>query len=151
MENGSLASLMSKRGSLIPVEDRLELIIDVVEALDYLHEKCLVHGDLKPDNILINKKGEAVLADFGCSRAFIDGEDQWSQVCQCSQTKEKRKIRKAKEEKSRWDTYANHDHHQTLAGTPLYMAPELLEKKESNEKVDIYALGIIMKEVRSFD
>ena len=39
----------------------------MLQGLDYVHKKNKVHRDLKSDNILINKKGEVKLADFGYS------------------------------------------------------------------------------------
>jgi serine/threonine protein kinase len=38
---------------------------ETLEALKYMHENCMIHRDIKSDNILVNKQGEAKLADFG--------------------------------------------------------------------------------------
>lgn len=55
-----------EKADLTPNET-LQVMIDTASALEYLHDKGLVHNDLKPDNILIkNKRGK--LADFGLSR-----------------------------------------------------------------------------------
>lgn len=49
----------------------VQLIIrQLVEAIAYLHSKGYVHRDLKPQNILIGRRGEVKIADFGLSRAF---------------------------------------------------------------------------------
>ncbi len=44
------------------------MMIDVAYAMSYLHEKNIVHADLKSDNILLRKNGKAVLSDFGLSK-----------------------------------------------------------------------------------
>lgn len=44
---------------------RIRIITEIVEALIFLVDRRLVHGDVKPDNILISDTGTAVLADFG--------------------------------------------------------------------------------------
>ncbi len=44
------------------------LMVRVLDALDYLHRRKLLHRDIKPDNILINRAGHPVLIDFGAAR-----------------------------------------------------------------------------------
>ncbi|KXN89023.1 hypothetical protein AN958_06374 [Leucoagaricus sp. SymC.cos] len=46
---------------------RLPLIAEIAQGLQYLHQRNIIHGDLKPSNILINDDGRPLLADFGCS------------------------------------------------------------------------------------
>ena len=53
------------------IRDRL---IDVAYAMSYLHEKKVIHADLKSDNILLRRKGSAVLSDFGLSKAIQESE-----------------------------------------------------------------------------
>ena len=49
-------------------------MIDVAFALSYLHEKKVIHGDLKSDNILLRTNGTAVLSDFGLSTLINNSE-----------------------------------------------------------------------------
>jgi len=51
-----------------PNIDRYKIIRGVLAGLAYLHGVCIVHGDVKGSNILINDNGEASLADYGVSR-----------------------------------------------------------------------------------
>lgn len=57
-----------------PNSDRLKLLQEVASGLTYLHEfdPPVVHGDTKPDNILINDCGSAVIIDFGLSRSMAE-------------------------------------------------------------------------------
>jgi len=48
--------------------NRLIMIKGVSEGLTFLHAKDVIHGDLKPPNILVNDDGHPLLCDFGCSR-----------------------------------------------------------------------------------
>ncbi|KZT18079.1 kinase-like protein, partial [Neolentinus lepideus HHB14362 ss-1] len=56
-----------------PEEDKLSLVCQVINGLSYLHDKNVVHGDVKPANILVNDEGRACLSDFGISR-ILDSE-----------------------------------------------------------------------------
>ena len=47
----------------------------VPQALDYLHYHKVVHGDLKPENVLMSARGNVTLSDFGCSKVIMSGNE----------------------------------------------------------------------------
>jgi len=52
------------------ISDTLQIAIDLLEALEYAHDKGIVHRDVKPENIMLTSRG-AVLLDFGIARAIL--------------------------------------------------------------------------------
>jgi len=68
-----LSSILGARGSLPPVEIKRTLV-EVGRALSYAHKKEIVHRDIKPDNIMFDEHGHAVVTDFGIAKAVSGGK-----------------------------------------------------------------------------
>lgn len=71
IDGKSLADVMYDYNKLkcpVPQDALLGVMIRVLDALDYLHQRNLLHRDIKPDNILINRAGLPMLIDFGAAR-----------------------------------------------------------------------------------
>jgi serine/threonine-protein kinase len=97
-------------GRVFGEQEGVEIILQIAQALDHAHRRGMVHGDIKPGNIVMTKEGVAKLADLGLAR----------------QTDASR----AEEEKD------------TIRGTPFYIAPELIKRREDIDiRADIYSLG----------
>lgn len=71
----SLKSILEKK-SILPEPIVLKYVQQIGEALQFVHEKSILHLDIKPSNILIDKEGNARLIDFGVSKRYdIDQEE----------------------------------------------------------------------------
>lgn len=62
--------LESRPHHRMPAEEAIPIIQDVLQALDYAHRRGIVHRDVKPSNILVDKKNRAHLIDFGIALAI---------------------------------------------------------------------------------
>ncbi|KAL2528925.1 putative LRR receptor-like serine/threonine-protein kinase [Forsythia ovata] len=119
MSNGNLNKWLSSSNYFLNIVQRLEIMIDVASALEYLHHgypSPIVHCDLKPSNILLDEDMVAHVADFGIAKVFT--EDQ-----RISLTK-------------------------TL-GTIGYMAPEYGSTRLISTMADVYSFGIMQMETFS--
>ncbi|KAH8931217.1 hypothetical protein BDL97_19G010000, partial [Sphagnum fallax] len=102
-------------------KQRTRIIWQVAEGLHYLHDKChptIIHRDVKSNNILLTKKLEAKVADFGLSklRAIEQG--------------------------------ITPTHITTIVkGTPGYLDPEYQESGMLTNKSDVYSFGIVLMEI----
>ncbi|HZR40428.1 MAG TPA: serine/threonine-protein kinase, partial [Ktedonobacteraceae bacterium] len=62
--NGTLSSLYP-RGTRAPLEQIVSYVKQIASALDYAHAQGVIHRDVKPENVLLGAKNEALLSDFG--------------------------------------------------------------------------------------
>lgn len=105
------------------VNQILRVFVKICDAVNYAHNKGIVHLDLKPENIFINEYGEVMIFDWGQSkRMFIPEED---------------------------DSFIMSDVHvipDYVEGTPGFMAPEQYKPRDNilDEKTDLFALGCIL-------
>jgi YVTN family beta-propeller protein len=118
VEGEDLKRLLSK-GPLAP-EQALALVAQVAGALDAAHARGLVHGDVKPSNVLVTPEAghegadHVYLADFGLTRRLAE--------------------------------HAVPDGSGQLLGTVDYVAPELIEGREVDGRADLYSLGCVLYE-----
>ena len=75
LEGSTLGGLIEKRGPM-PPDVVLEVARSVARTLELIHQRGLLHRDIKPDNIFFNQTGRIVLIDFGSVRSFITGKTQ---------------------------------------------------------------------------
>lgn len=73
----SLKSLLGKEG-MLPEQQAIRYIRQIGEALQFVHEKSILHLDVKPSNILIDKQGNARLIDFGVSKRYDIEQEETS-------------------------------------------------------------------------
>jgi serine/threonine-protein kinase len=67
LEGEELRQLIAQRRN-VPLEDKLAMMIEVCDGLDYAHKRGIVHRDIKPGNIYVMRDGHVKLLDFGIAR-----------------------------------------------------------------------------------
>lgn len=106
---------VSSRALSMPA--RIALVRQVCEALQYAHQRLVVHRDLKPGNILVGADGTAKLLDFGVAKLLGDTDNTAS---------------------------AEHTELGAQPYTPAYASPEQLRGEPLTTACDIHALGIVL-------
>lgn len=102
------------------VRARLELLTQVLQALDYAHRQLVVHRDIKPGNVLVTADGRPVLLDFGIASVVYAESTQESVLA----------------------TQPGQRHY-----TPNYAAPEQWVGEETGVATDVYAAGVLLYEL----
>ena len=100
------------------VKDSVAITQKVADALDYAHERGVVHRDIKPGNILLSERGEPLVADFGIALAVAQaGAGRITETG-------------------------------LSLGTPHYMSPEQATgDRDVDSRSDVFALGCVLYEM----
>lgn len=76
IEGKSLDAYIKEKGGKLPFEETLKLLIPVMDALESVHQKGIVHRDVAPDNIYLTNDGAVKLIDFGAARQSLGDKSQ---------------------------------------------------------------------------
>ncbi|MBF6247667.1 Stk1 family PASTA domain-containing Ser/Thr kinase, partial [Nocardia elegans] len=79
VDGETLRDIVRGKGPL-PPRRAMEIIADVCAALDFSHKHGIVHRDMKPANIMINRSGAVKVMDFGIARALADSSNPMTQT-----------------------------------------------------------------------
>jgi len=109
-------SLQAKQ---ISPREALAIVPVICDALQYAHDMGIVHRDIKPGNVLLDRKGRVKIADFGLAK-LINPTTPHVSLTQTG----------------------------SMMGTPKYMAPEQMDRPaEVDHRADIYSLGVVFYEM----
>jgi serine/threonine-protein kinase len=103
----------------LPLDARLSLFAQVLDAVGYAHSHLVAHRDLKPSNILVTPAGQVKLLDFGIAKLLAGDADEAAPMTVASGP----------------------------VATPDYAAPEQVAGEPVTAAVDLYALGVLLFEL----
>ena len=117
------AKLGGHRDGHARLRDEVRILADVADAVAYAHGQGVVHRDLKPGNVLLDKSDHAWVIDFGLAKETSLGEEGRARLRTLTMTGQ-------------------------VMGTPAYMSPEQAAGRaaEMGPATDIYALGVMLYE-----
>ncbi|WP_372364635.1 protein kinase [Candidatus Uabimicrobium sp. HlEnr_7] len=118
VEGQTLSDFLKRKKGKLSQREATKLFLQICEGVAHAHEQKVIHRDLKPGNILIDKQGVIKVMDFGLAKEFRFKEDE---------------VLSVKGE---------------LIGTPQYMSPEQASTKQVlDHRSDVYSLGAIFYEM----
>jgi serine/threonine protein kinase/Tfp pilus assembly protein PilF len=127
----------------LPIERNLEVARQVLEALRAAHRAGIIHCDLKPENIMVRFDGYVKVLDFGLATSI--GTSRLLQAPSAIT------LDATPAEASNAETAQVANQHASLPGqilgTIAYMAPEQIERHETDRRSDLFAFGIILYEM----
>ncbi len=68
VRGGTLRDLLKRRNGALPPEEAISLFLQLCQAVQYAHEEGIIHRDIKPQNVLLQRGVHVFLADFGIAR-----------------------------------------------------------------------------------
>jgi eukaryotic-like serine/threonine-protein kinase len=104
------------------IEARVRLFLDVLDAVVHAHANLIVHGDLKPGNVLVSEDGGVKLLDFGIAK-LLEPDAEWGAVAGKTSALTRGP---------------------GIALTPEYAAPEQVTGGAVTTATDVYALGVLL-------
>ncbi len=121
-------------------ETRVQIMIGLLRALAFAHDRGIIHRDVKPANVMVGPYGEVVLMDWGIARA-IGGEEPvmatGGAATPATDTTRQRLVQTAQAQ---------------LVGTPAYMAPEQAAgRPDLDTRCDLYAACVVFHELMTLD
>ncbi|XP_061558199.1 LIM domain kinase 1-like isoform X2 [Phycodurus eques] len=137
IQGGTLRETISKMDNNFSWNIRVSYAKDISAGMAYLHSMNVIHRDLNSHNCLVKENQSVVVADFGLARLV---------------TAERNRSRTSSLERPPKGTLSDlrkpdRRKRYTVVGNPYWMAPEMINGKSYDERVDVFSFGIVICEI----
>lgn len=142
LEGQTLQKRIASQGLPLPMDELLDIAIQVTTGLDAAHRKGIIHRDIKPANIFITNRREAKILDFGLAKLLQAEESLSGGAANVSleglPQREAQTVASSKLNLTRTGA---------AMGTVSYTSPEQLRGEKPDARTDLFSLGLVLYEM----
>ena len=110
----------------LPASKTIDYAVQIATGLAAAHDEGIIHRDLKPENLFVTRDGRVKILDFGLSKLIDAGKGS---------------------EVEQLETRIEQTMPGVVLGTPGYMSPEQVRSQRTDQRTDIFALGVVVYEM----
>ncbi len=142
LEGQTLQARIESQGLPLPIDELLNISIQVITGLDAAHWKGIIHRDIKPANIFITNRQEAKILDFGLAKLLAGDESSHIAAANVGQ-----EVLPQGEPQTAASSNLSLSRTGAAMGTVAYTSPEQLRGEKVDGRTDLFSFGLVLYEM----
>jgi len=140
----SLASSVGHRKAPLPIEEVVDIGMQIADGLEAAHKKGIIHRDIKPANIFLTQERQVKILDFGLAKLITSARETGERVSPDAAP--------VSEADTQADTKGDDEPEELTRvgaslGTAGYMSPEQVQGQPLDSRTDLFCLGLVLYEL----